>query len=170
LGYKKKRGFSLLEVVAAAGLMMVLSIGLFALWQNSIQQTEAIRARQNAYENARIAVDGLLRNIQMAYIITLTVDSNDNLNTLIARGINREDARHNFRFDFNINATPTMVQYYRRLVFGQNEFANGIASVVITVDCEIDPSRMYVTVTTLCEIELHGSADVRYKDVTLLRQ
>jgi len=149
--------------------MMVLSTGLFALWQNSVRQTEAITARQSAYENARISIDGLLTNINMSYRLDLSIDNEDNLRILLATGLDASGNMLDFRFDFNINARPSDVRYYRRLVFGTNEFASGIASVVMTVDCEYNPQRMYVTVTTICDIQLHGSADVRFKDVIVQR-
>jgi len=161
---KKSRGYTLLEVTIALALWMLLSLGVFLVWQHTVVASRTLLSRQNAYENARVAVDGLITNIQMANDITLTTDADG---ILIQFNLTQHDRPDEpFRFFFEIN--PTTPARRHRLGFGtpSNAFADNIAMVRIVY---IDSSRMVISVTTDCPdpITLEGSVDVRYKNVII---
>ena len=162
----KKNGFTLLEAIIALALWLILSVGIFAIWQHTTHISREILARQNAFENARVSMDALLMNLQMAQAIHLEVDSNNILRTLTLTARNPQGLLHDYTFRFDINA-PIDSARYNRLIFGlHNEFASNIASVRIEF---VNDNRMSVTIQTACKepIIITGSVDVRYKTVVV---
>jgi type II secretory pathway pseudopilin PulG len=174
---KNKKGFTLLEAVIALALWLVLSAGVFFAWQHSAQSSAMLFERQNAFENARISMDAIIMNFQMARRINLQTDGRDVLQTLTLNQHFRDGSvprnclggrpwncneTHfaNYTFSFNANASPTSVRF-QRLEFGNNEFAENIAEIII----QYVDGRMEITITTGCDepIVLEGSVCVRYK-------
>jgi host factor-I protein len=76
LGQRPKvlKGFTLLEITIVLALWLILSMGVFAVWQHTIGAGAEMQARQNALENARIAMDGIKMNFQMSRRIVLDTD------------------------------------------------------------------------------------------------
>jgi len=168
--YKKtSSGFSLMEVTIALAIWMILSLSVLLIWQHTTSRAEALLARQNALENARSSMDGLVMNIQMARSINLQVGHDYTLQRIGLTQINPEGRYHEYEFTFNANAGSTDASF-RRLMFGaNNEFASGIAMVRIE---PIGGRHMHITVTTACEypIVLEGSVDIRYKTLVVTGQ
>ena len=159
----------MLEVTIALAVFMVLSAGIFAVWRHSSNSAMHLLARQNAFENARGAMDALLMNIQMAKTIVLVTDRYDNLESLTLTERNPQGFLHNYIFQFDVNAAPGTTQH-QRLRFGMQEFASNLAAIIITIGGNYQ--RMYITIITGCDypIILYGSGDIRYKDVTVVRR
>ncbi|MCL1843115.1 MAG: type II secretion system GspH family protein, partial [Defluviitaleaceae bacterium] len=167
---KNRRGFTLLEAVIALALWLILSLGIFFVWQYSVNVGVNMLQRQSAFENARLTIDALKMNFQMSRTITLRTDTNDVLQMLTMNQRDPNGRFANYSFRFNAAAAPTAAQF-QRLEQGNpggwNEFAENIASIQII---HINNSRMRITVTTGCyePIILEGSVCVRYKDVTVI--
>jgi prepilin-type N-terminal cleavage/methylation domain-containing protein len=158
---KRRRGFTLLEMIIALTLWLILSAGIFLVWQYSTHSATEMRLRQSAFENARIVMDALIMNIQMSRKITLQTNNND-LYRLTLNQLNNNNWE-DFNFGFRADGA--------RLMFGTQEFATNIASIKIipVEDTEMNIMRMQITVTTACDepIILEGSVDTRYKCVSV---
>ena len=156
---KSKAGMTLLEVTIALAIWLALSASLLAVWQHVSVSSASILERQSAFENARGSLDAILMNLQMSNRIELSTDAQGNLSSLTLTQRDRYGQLHNYVFSMGAN---------QRLLFGTQEFASNIASIVITTDDML--RRMYVTITTGCEypITLNGTGDIRYKTVVVL--
>jgi hypothetical protein len=160
------KGFGLLEAVIALALWLLLSAGVFMVWHFSALSGTGKLERQNAFENARISMDALIMNFQMAKHITLDTDENDVLSRLTLRQRDPQGNLENYNIHFRTNT--------RRMYFGQphggNEFASGLAEIRIIYT---HGKRMCITVITACDepnepIVLEGSVCVRHKFVTIV--
>jgi len=163
---KTKGGFTLLEAVIALGLWVILMGGIFLLWHHSAASSVRMLQQQSAFENARIAMDALKMNFQLARRFELTTNADGVLESLVLNQIppTSSGSWHDFRFDFDITRSPDSVRY-QRLEFGGNEFASGLAEIRIVYAGE----RVEITVITGCDppIILHGSVCVRFKEATV---
>ncbi|MCL2839972.1 MAG: prepilin-type N-terminal cleavage/methylation domain-containing protein [Defluviitaleaceae bacterium] len=158
---KSKKGFTLLEATIALALWAVLSVGIFLTWYHVSGASRAMRTHQSAFENARIAMDALIINIQMAQDIDLVNNQDGILRQVTLWGFDPIGNLHDYRFHFN----PDL----QRLEFPNlgNELASHIAELRITY---IEGSRMNILIETDCypaPITLEGSVDVRFKSVTV---
>lgn len=160
------KGFTLLELVIALGIWLVLSLGVFFVWQYASDTSFRLIGRQSALENARTSMDALVMNIQLSHEITLQTDGNNILQQLTVRSINPQGQLHDYIFEFNVNA-PYGAARHGVLVFGANEFTSGIGRIYMAY---IPGNRIDIGVHTNCPqpIVLHGSVDARFKRVTLL--
>ena len=159
-------GFTLIEAVIGIALWMILSAGVLFLLQFSAARGSEILARQRALENARVAMDGLIMNFQMAHHFTLITEGNtDVLSRLDLYSINPAGAPHTYEFHFAPHALNQNHGQFQRLRFGRRpspqEFASGIAEIRIFPE----GYRMRIIITTGCPepIILEGSVCVRHK-------
>ena len=154
-------GFTLLELTAAIAIWMILLAGASQLLLSTAATTARLVDRQEALESARVAVDALTVNLQMADQIILRTNSYGMLRDMSLRQIDPNGSRH--WYDFRYGAI------YNRLEFGNNELASNLSEVRITLSD--DRQLIFITVTTserLGEpITLTGTVDIRYKDLTL---
>jgi type II secretory pathway component PulJ len=163
---KPKGGFTLLEAVIALAVWMVLAAGVSSVWLHVSRTSTQVITTQNAFENARASMDALLVNLQMADTIRLETDRHHVLRRLTLTQRDPNGNPHDYIFYFSANARPGEAKYHR-LEFGlNNEFASRIALVKLE---QTGQNRMRVTVITDDEaaLTLTGSADIRYKDVTV---
>ena len=163
---KRNKGFTLLEAVTALALWCILAASLTVVWVNTTRGSLRVIAAQDAYENARVSLDALLINMQLADTILLETDNNHVLKRLTLTQLDPEGNPHDYIFYFDKNAQLGEAKYHR-LEFGlHNEFASQIASVTLTL---VNENHMQVTVITDGEatpsVTLTGSVDIRYKDV-----
>ena len=158
-------GVTLLELTIALAIWMLLSTGIFFLWQHTTTVTANTLTHQNAFENARAAMDGLIMNIQMAHTLTLETNPDGILQTLTMRQRNPQGQLRNYVMDFNVNALPGTARY-QVLRIGENEFASGLARIYVNY---VADRRFDITVRTACNepIVLQGSVCARYKNVTV---
>jgi type II secretory pathway component PulJ len=167
---KKCGGVTLLEAVIALAIWMVLAAGIIFIWQSFTRSSLQIIKTQDAFENARAAMDALLINIQLADTIQLETDNNHVLKRLTLTQRDPQGNPHNYIFYYNTHAIPGEAKYHR-LEFGlNNEFASQIANISLEVPHR---NRIAISISTdgsLSEaITLTGLADIRYKDVTIIR-
>ena len=177
-----RKGLTLIELIVALAVFMVLSMSVMVVWHQSSQSVFYIFNRQNAFEQARGALDSMIMNVQMAHTVALTTDQHGNLELLVLTQL-RDEATPtqprvfwNYVYYFDVNALPDQVGSYQRLRFSgpTNELARGIKSVVIELDREISPRRMYITITTACPppreaVVVMGSVCLMYKNFTQVR-
>jgi len=164
---KSKKGFTLMEATIALALWMILSVGVLLTWHHVSQSTAALRAHQSAFENARVAMDAIIINVQMAERVEVINDNNGIMRELIMWGLNPQGELHPFTLRLP-NFEYSHLRF-RRLEFPNpgNELASNIAEIRITY---IEGSRLDIFVKSGCypaPIELEGSVDVRYKYVTV---
>ena len=180
---KKKKtsaGFTLMEAVIALSIWMMLSLSVLVIWQYTTDRTTALIERQNAFENARITMDTLLINIQMARSIEVEVWRDYTLRRITLAQINPDGNPHNYSFFFDVSARRTdtwysmlQIGYFRpsnpNNRQGRNEVSRGIAHIRVE---PVNGRRMYITVKTSCEnpIVLNGSVDIRYKGLNVVRR
>ena len=169
---KRKAGFTLIEAVIALAIWMILSVSVIFVWQHVSSRTSALLARQNAFENARVSMDALIANLQMAQSITLyVVGDHYVLRQMTVPGIDANGRVNNFVFDFDCRLTSAATRY-RRLEFGENELASNIAVVrVRPIGVRGHERHINITVETGCEfhIVLEGSVDIRYTNLIMTR-
>jgi len=157
-------GLTLLEAVIALALWMVLATGLLALWYHSGASSSGLIRQREALENARIAMDGLITNMQLASEIDLHTLPGSTMRRLTLTQLNPQGRIHNYVFSFNtfvVEGSPRQ----HLLFFGNNEFARNIRNIEMFY---IENSHMEIKITTACEppLIIEGSADVRYKRVS----
>lgn len=165
---RANKGYTLLETVIALAVWAVLAITAAGMLAYTARANMRLTESSLAFENARVSLDALSVNIQMADTIVLETDHNGVLRqlTLTERAPNGSPA--NYIFYFSKTAQPGEAKYHR-LEFGLNdEFASHIETVKLVY---ADDGYIAVTVTTddtLGEpLTLTASVDARYKNVTV---
>lgn len=162
---KSKGGFTLLEMVVVAAVSIILLAGASRLLWHTTQVSTGLLARQEALESARVAVDVLTVNIQMAERITLNTDPDGMLRRLDVLQISPENIPWEYTFRYDRNASPGSPAYKRLNFGGYNELASHLSEVRLILSP--DRQLIHITVTTdeiLGEpITLTGTVDIRYK-------
>lgn len=158
-------GFTLLEAVIALAVFSLLAAGATRCWLYTTRAASRLLNTQEAFENARAAMDALTVNLQMAYEIKLKTDSDHVLEKLVLTELDDGEPSV-YEFYFKRSARPGEAKYHR-LEFGQNnEFASHIEQVRLMVT---DNHTVTITVITDDElgqpITLTGMVDVRHKKV-----
>jgi len=170
---KKRRGFTLIEAIIALAVWMILSVSVIFVWQHVSNRSSAVMERQNALENARVAMDALIINIQMAQELRLDVRYGTFvLRRLVAYGYGYDDVINDFTFNFNCRLRP-VAPNYRRLLYGNNELASNIAEIYIRpVGERYHETHILIKITTGCEypIVLESSVDIRHTQLIEFRR
>lgn len=152
----RRDGFTLIELLVVISVFTILLYGVSRLLIHTTEQSARITAQQESLESARIAVDALTVNLQMADEITLHTYADGALRRIYLFQIDSAGLRHRFVFTNNRTAN--------RLLFSGNELASNINDVRLSVDGGL----MHIAVTAgeaLGEsITLTGTVDIRYKD------
>ena len=164
---RQNKGFTLLELVIALGVWMLLSVGVFMLWQHATGVSGRALQQQNVLENGRVAMDAMVRNIEIAHTVRIIADENDLLTRLEFPAYLTQVGIPSFTFTFNAQS--------RRLNFGgNNELASGIESIHMVY---VPERRINITIQMAADdnedsplppgepLILHGSVDVRHKQV-----
>ncbi|MCL1882420.1 MAG: type II secretion system GspH family protein, partial [Defluviitaleaceae bacterium] len=135
----KGGGFTLLEVVIAFGLWLILSMGIFLIWQYSVNSGTRMLERQNVFENARGTMDVLTVNIQQAGRINILNDG-EILRTLYT-------FPHGSNDPTRIHFIPSQEIVSIGLRSASNELTSNIADVRVVPTGE---DRLRITVTAIC--------------------
>ncbi|MCL2421957.1 MAG: prepilin-type N-terminal cleavage/methylation domain-containing protein [Defluviitaleaceae bacterium] len=169
-------GFTLLEMVVTMAIWMILIAGASRLLWYASSASANILNQQEALASARIAVDAIAVNVQMAEEIVLQTDGDGMLRSLSLRQISPQGNLEWYLFTYDRHAaigTPG----YRRLIFtgqrepnvpgGHNELASNLKAVQVRIS--EDRSLLYITVVS-CDswgepVTLQGTVDIRYKIV-----
>ena len=160
---RQNKGFTLLELVIALGVWMLLSVGVFMLWQHATAVSARALTQQNALENGRVAMDAMVRNIEIAHTVRIIADNNDLLTRLEFPDYLTQAENPPFTFTFNS-------QNQRLNLGGNNELASGIQSIHMVY---VPKRRINITIQMTVDANeepliLHGSVDVRYKQVGVI--
>jgi hypothetical protein len=171
-------GYTLLEVTIALGVWFVLSMSVLVAWRYAAHASGRLIVRQNAFENARGAMDIMLMHLQLSdiiYLDTHTHDSRENILRQMSLPIDPLpgdwDVRlfpPRFTFFFDATLPEDHLRYGRLELSGPgNELARHIALVRVTY---IENQRMEIEIITTCEepLVLEGSVCVKYKEVIVL--
>jgi len=168
---KTSKGFTLLEALVALSIWMIVSLSIVLIWQHTSRHSHALINRQDAFENARVTMDALLVNTQLAYRIVLRVEGDFILQNARLYQIDTGGSLHPYEIIFNYRLRPG-TEWHHRLRTGGQEFAHNIARVQMRpIGTQPDWRRMEITVTTGCEyaITLEGSVCIRNKHVSVTR-
>jgi len=165
-------GFTLLELIIALGLWAILISGVAgAIWHSNNSATQ-LANRQNSIENARVALDTLTVNLQMAEEIFLDTTqsgrlrllrayqaSPDRCPALVHENCNPRNCiggfrRHGYEFRFNPSNG--------RLNFGaHNELASNLSEVKLVQNGD------FIHITIITEdtepITLYTVVDMRFR-------
>jgi len=182
---KKRSGFTLLELVIAIAVWMILTASVIQLFGHTTRETARIIARQDAFENARVAVDSMVVNIQLAEDIELVKDAGNHMlyrlflwqdNSFVADPTDR----HRFAFMFDQYALPgPQSSMYQRLAFTgappntQLNTGNALANGLSSVHVEYSEENGWITITVTAgndldhPITLTGKVNVRHKVVNV---
>ncbi|MCL2605057.1 MAG: type II secretion system GspH family protein [Defluviitaleaceae bacterium] len=177
-----RSGYTLLEVTIALGVWFILSLGILSVWRYAANASGNLIARQNAFENARGAMDIMLMNIQLSdviYLDTHTHIDGTHTHTNVLRQMSLpvapllpgQDVRlipPRFTFFFDAALPPEHLRYGRLELGGPgNETARHLALVRVTY---IEEQRIEIEIRTTCAepIVLEGSVCVKYKEVVIL--
>ena len=166
----KSGGFTLLELTAAIGLWMLLFAGVSMILNHSAGTTSSMLARQEAVENARVAMDALTINIQMADEIELRTDPDGMLRRLALRQISPLGRPETYEFIYDGDLSPYHVRYNRLHLSGPgNELASHLSEVRLTLSA--DMGILHISITT-CDslgepVTITSAVDIRYKFLTI---
>ena len=161
-----ERGFTLLEAVTALALWMVLTVGVLFLWQFTAKSSSEMIAGQSALENARIAMDLLVMNVQLADEVELRITRDGTLRSLRTYQLDPDYWRESYVFTFD-PFTPQAEARRNMLLFGNNEAAREIQWIWIV---PAEKLHFDITIRTTGDppLTLTGSVDIRYKKVDVI--
>jgi type II secretory pathway pseudopilin PulG len=157
-----------MEAAIALAIGSVLALGAGRVLAYTLDTAGRISQKQEAFEQARAALDTLLVNLSLAETICAEIDPQQIMRSLSCTEYN-DDTRglHDYIFTFDPAADISSAKYHR-LEFNHNELASHIEQVLLFFD---PPSILRVEVYTdginAPPIVLCASADVRYKKVDL---
>ena len=185
---KLNSGLTLLEATIALAIFMILSAGIISVWRHTSTTTARLLRHQSVFENARVSLDAILMNIQVAQMNVPGIAIPNYVHLEINRYSNRLIRLRTPGIDSDGHSRPyaiglNTVQHH--LTMGGIPFALYIADVLITPDNDENPSRIYVEIIAICiicdnpfcdnpdhpeQISLKGSVDVRYREVRVTRR
>ena len=157
---KTNKGYTLIEAVITLGLWLVLSIGIFFVWQHAALSAASMLESQNAFENARITMDVLKMNINMSRCIEISKNSNANLSII---ALNQRDPHGIWEpYNFRLNSNQLQIGQPGR---GWNEISSNISTITIRYMGD----RLRIEVITTCDEPqiLEGSVCTRYKCLSI---
>ena len=165
-----KKGFSLIEAVMSLALFIILSSGVFFLWQHVARNAaETIRV-QRALDNLGLAMDALTKNIEFSRRMVLQTNSQNVLLRLELYGYYWDGSPdHPYVFTFSPHAIPGTPRY-KSLFFGgrlgQQQHSYGIKTIRII---NVDYLRLDITIVSACEypITINGSVNIQHKHMTV---
>jgi general secretion pathway protein J len=64
----RQAGFTLIEVMVSIGILSMITLMLWASSQGAFRTKKSVEAKMSRYRVARLAMDRILRDVQMAYL------------------------------------------------------------------------------------------------------
>jgi hypothetical protein len=150
---KTKKGFTLLEAAVGTALWVILAAGAVWLMFYAMRAGERQLAVQSGLENARVAMDSIIANVQMGESVRLVPPGGGLLQSITAYGYDASGRMHPFTHNFRA------AQQVLDFPLPGNPIAQGIAAVYIFPHAY----HLQITVRTTCEIMLHGAVCIRGK-------
>ncbi|MDO8527622.1 MAG: type II secretion system protein GspJ [Deltaproteobacteria bacterium] len=68
--FKSSRGFTLIEVLVAVGLISVIMVLIWQATGQTLKAKQRIEKRNEVYHNARVSVDKMVQDISMAFLLS----------------------------------------------------------------------------------------------------
>ncbi|MCL1863690.1 MAG: hypothetical protein FWF78_08995 [Defluviitaleaceae bacterium] len=159
------KGYTLLETVIALGLWLILSAGLFFVWQHSALSATGMMERQSAFENARISMDALKTNFQMSRCIVISDYVMGELALYQRRGRTAYPGWEWHTYGFRLNAEILQIGQPQRS--GQQAQWNEFAANIAEIELSYSSARIGIRIVTTCEQTLEGSVCAANKCITI---
>jgi len=159
---------TLLELLIATALWMILVLGASRMLWYTTQVSTNLISQQEALESARVAMDALIVNIQMAQEIILHTDPPYGmLRSLSLLQVAPDGSPHWYDFSFDANAVRGQAKYKRLEFGGHNELVSNICEVLLRPsECR---QRIHITVITYeglgKPVTLTSTVDISYKEL-----
>ena len=158
---KSQKGFTLLELIIVISIWTILIAAATQFIWHTTNNAVRIRNEHNALEQARIAVDMLTVNLQMADDILLITDSSGMFARMELRP--RNDTSNNnyygFRYDFSDKilrfGAGTTQEVALNISEVRLEVSEDNRTIIITVTADVIDSDRQITLT--------NAVDIRYK-------
>ena len=158
---KSQKGFTLLELIIVISIWTILIAAATQFIWHTTNNAVRIRNEHNALEQARIAVDMLTVNLQMADNITLRTDNSGMLADLELRP--RNDNTGNEYYGFLYDFSSRILRFGHRTT---QEVALNISEVRLEVSEDNRTITIIVTADVIDsdrQITLTNAVDIRYK-------
>jgi type II secretory pathway component PulJ len=158
---KRDKGLTLIEALITVAIHIIVAAGMLQIWQYTSERTLSIFDTSNEFENARVAMDALLMNIQLADEITLETDDDGTLRVLTLVELDPYKAKKAYVFKYNGDASLNAAIYHK-LVFGDNS-SNELASHI--AELKITKSSSYLNIKIITD----GEAALTFESSTSIR-
>ena len=162
-----KGGFTLLELTVAITLWMIVLVSATQMLLHVSRASYTVMSRQNKLESARIAIDKLETNVQMADEIILITGPGHMLRHVTLYQIDYKGDRHDFQFRFDATL-PYYDTRHGRLEIGSNNVFNEVSSHLGEVRMIMSEDRrlLHIIVSTDEDdpVTFTSTVDIRYKD------
>lgn len=88
---RRQAGFTLIEVMVSIGILSSITVLLWATSQGTFRTKKAVESKMARYRVARLAMDRMLRDVQMAYLSDNNVVGTEQTPRTYFDGVNRPD-------------------------------------------------------------------------------
>lgn len=88
---RRESGFTLIEVMIALAILSSITVLIFGSYQQTFKSQRVVEANLSRYRSARLAMDRILRDVQMAYLSNNIVPGTEQTPRTFFDGIRRGD-------------------------------------------------------------------------------
>lgn len=88
---RRDSGFTLIEVMIALAILSSITVLIFGSYQQTFKSQRVVEANLSRYRSARLAMDRILRDVQMAYLSNNIVPGTEQTPRTFFDGIRRGD-------------------------------------------------------------------------------
>ena len=153
---RKKDGITLIEAVFALGTWLIISAGVLFLWHHVVNEAARILESQQTLENARVAMDVMVANIEFSHHIHIQLAEDGRFHHMQFEDIGWAGVNHQFTLRFQ--------PLQGILLFGENELAGHIQDIYMAYTPE---QTIAITLYTTGDhpLRLHRVVDIRGKAI-----
>ena len=87
----RQAGFTLIEVMVSIGILSMITLMLWASSQGAFRTKKSVEAKMSRYRVARLAMDRILRDVQMAYLSNNNIPGTEQTPRTYFDGVHRPD-------------------------------------------------------------------------------
>ncbi len=88
---RRQSGFTLIEVMVSIGILSTITLMLWASSQGAFKTKKAVESKMARYRVARLAMDRILRDVQMAYLSNNNIPGTEQTPRTYFDGVHRPD-------------------------------------------------------------------------------
>ena len=88
---RRQAGLTLIEVMVSIGILSSITVLLWSTSQGTFRTKKAVESKMARYRVARLAMDRMLRDVQMAYLSDNNVVGTEQTPRTYFDGVNRPD-------------------------------------------------------------------------------